>query len=343
MPAEDHVILCDGERLPGGNEELLADQVETGHELGDRVLDLDPRVHLHEEVLAVARQKAFDRPRGAVTSGSCGVDGDPSDPHSQRLVDGRRRRFLDELLVPALDRAVALPEVDHVAVAVREDLHLDVPRVDDEALDVDPRVREVLLSLARGRLERPLGLAGLPDDLHPLAPAPGGGLDDQRVADLVTEGDDVRRGRDRIDRTGNDRDARSPHGRSRSRLRAHQLDCLGGRPDPGQARPLDETRERGVLCQETVTRMYRLDARADSRLDEHVAPQVALGRGTGTHKVRLVGGAHVRAPPVRLRVHRDAPDPELAQRPEHPDRDLAPVCDEHLRERRHPTRILPEP
>ena len=53
VAAQDDVLLADGERLAGGDENLLADQVEPGHELGHRVLDLDPRVHLHEEVVAL--------------------------------------------------------------------------------------------------------------------------------------------------------------------------------------------------------------------------------------------------------------------------------------------------
>ena len=37
-------------------------------------------------------------------------------------------RFLDHLLVAALEGAVALEQVDDVALAVGEDLHLDVAR-----------------------------------------------------------------------------------------------------------------------------------------------------------------------------------------------------------------------
>jgi hypothetical protein len=43
----------------------------------------------------------------------------------------RARGDLDELLVAALDRAVALEQVHHVAEAVAEDLRLDVLGVDD--------------------------------------------------------------------------------------------------------------------------------------------------------------------------------------------------------------------
>ena len=55
--------------------------------------------------------------------------------------------LLDHLLVPALHRAVALAEVDHVPPAVAEDLHLDVAGLLDELLDVDRAVAEGRLGL----------------------------------------------------------------------------------------------------------------------------------------------------------------------------------------------------
>ena len=41
-----------GQRLAGGDAELGLDEVDARHLLGDRVLDLDARVALDEEVLA---------------------------------------------------------------------------------------------------------------------------------------------------------------------------------------------------------------------------------------------------------------------------------------------------
>ena len=52
-----------------------------------------------------------------------------------------------------LDRAVALAEMNDIAVGVGEDLHLDVARILEVALDVDGRVGEVRLALAPGALE----------------------------------------------------------------------------------------------------------------------------------------------------------------------------------------------
>ena len=57
-------------------------------------------------------------------------------------VEVRGGRDLDDLLVTALDAAVALTEVDDVASLVAEHLHLDVADCVDELLDVQPTVAE---------------------------------------------------------------------------------------------------------------------------------------------------------------------------------------------------------
>ena len=150
--------LRDAQRLAGGDAHLLAHDVDAGDHLGHAVLDLHAGVHLQEEVLAVVGEQAFDRARAAVVDRARGGDGDLAEALAQRGVDGRGRRLLDQLLVAALDRAVALAEGDDVAVAVGEDLDLDVARVGQVALEVDGRVAEELLALAGRALERRLEL-----------------------------------------------------------------------------------------------------------------------------------------------------------------------------------------
>src|SRR5204862_7517640 len=117
--------------------------VEAGDELGDGMLYLDPRVQLQEEVVAVTVEQPLDRAGAAVADRSGGVDAESANPLAELRVDRRRWRFLDEFLVAPLDRAVALAEVDHIAMRVREDLNLDVPRILEVTLDVDGGDREV--------------------------------------------------------------------------------------------------------------------------------------------------------------------------------------------------------
>src|SRR5438552_13517653 len=84
------------------------------------MLDLEPRVHLEEVELAAHVDEELHGARVHVA----GRAGHPTrrltEALAQRRVHEGRRRFLDELLVPALDRALALAEVDHVTVAIGE-------------------------------------------------------------------------------------------------------------------------------------------------------------------------------------------------------------------------------
>jgi len=52
-PAQGHVLLGEGQPLPGGDGELQVDEIKARHELRHGVFDLQPRVHLEKvEVLA---------------------------------------------------------------------------------------------------------------------------------------------------------------------------------------------------------------------------------------------------------------------------------------------------
>ena len=55
-----------GQALAGGHPQLLDDQVQPGHLLGHRVLDLDPRVHLEEVEAAGGVHQELERPRVGV-------------------------------------------------------------------------------------------------------------------------------------------------------------------------------------------------------------------------------------------------------------------------------------
>ena len=207
-------------------------------------------------------KQPLDRAGADVVDGLGGVDADLADALARSVVDDcGRRRLLDQLLVAALDRAVALAEMDHVAVAVGEDLDLDVARVGQVALEVDRRVGEELLAFAAGALERGLELVLVERDAKALAAAAARRLDRDRVADLGV--DHLRRGvdvGDRLGRSRDDRHARGLHQLARPRLRAHRVDRARGRADEDDPGLLAGAREVGVLGKEAVARVNRLGA-----------------------------------------------------------------------------------
>src|SRR5438874_799011 len=83
---------------------------EVGPRLGDRVLDLDAGVHLEEIESPLRVDEKLDRAGADVIDGLRRLHGDAAHLLARPLVDRQRRRLLDDLLVPALDRALALVE-----------------------------------------------------------------------------------------------------------------------------------------------------------------------------------------------------------------------------------------
>src|SRR5690606_4889657 len=89
---------------------------------------------------------------------------------------------LDQLLVAALQRALALPEVDRRTAGIPDDLDLDVPARPDQALDVD------LVAAEGGPGLRPAAGEGIfqprfvEDRPHAATPTAGHRLDHHRGA-----------------------------------------------------------------------------------------------------------------------------------------------------------------
>ena len=184
------------------------------HHLGDAVLHLDARVHLHEVEAAVAVEQELDgagalvvrrrrrrprrpRPSAAAASGLTAGDGASS-------MSFWWRRWM---------RAVALAEVDAVTLAVGEHLDLDVAR---RARCTSPRRRRRCRTRPRpppepdGRRRPARGLRG---DADALAAAAGRRLDHHRQADVARDHLGLRGALDRALGAGGDR---APRRRSSS-------------------------------------------------------------------------------------------------------------------------------
>src|SRR5436190_12159749 len=165
------LLLPPRQRLPAGDVDLRAHEVDADDLLGDGVLDLQARVHLEEVEVVFRRDDELARAGVAIVDAPRRRHRRLGHPLPQLVRVARRRRLLDDFLMPPLDRAVALEEVDDVAARVTEDLEFDVARLLDVLLEEEAIVAEGLHRLAPRRLDLRAKLAALADDLHPL-PAP---------------------------------------------------------------------------------------------------------------------------------------------------------------------------
>src|SRR6185295_19806412 len=113
-------------RLTAGNLDLKLDQINARDHLGHRVLDLQPRVHFDEVELARRRENKFDRAGIRVANRASGRERGLAKLFAQFWTDGRRRTLFNDLLMAALNRALAFEQVNQIAVMIAEDLHFDV-------------------------------------------------------------------------------------------------------------------------------------------------------------------------------------------------------------------------
>ena len=175
--------LLEAELFARGDADLLVDDIDAGDALGDRVLDLEAGVHLDEVELAVLVEE-LDRAGARVFELAHGGGADLADLVALFGGDGRGGGLFPDLLVAALQRAVAGAEMDGVALAVAHHLDFDVARLVEILLDVDAVVAEGGLGLGAGGRPGDRAVSSLLRDLHAAPAAAGRRLDDDRVADL---------------------------------------------------------------------------------------------------------------------------------------------------------------
>ena len=178
--------------------ELDVDEVDTGDLLGHGVLDLEARVRLHEERLSAVSEQKLE---SADTDETCGA-GERAGRLDQAVSDGLREirsgGELDELLVTALEGAVALPQVPDRAGRIGDDLDLDVARSLDQAFGVERADAESALRFGGAALEAGRNVVRPVDPPHASTAAAGDGLQqDRRLFGLFGE-----KGFDVFDRCG---------------------------------------------------------------------------------------------------------------------------------------------
>ena len=135
VPAPLQVVLLKRQLFARRGAQLPRHQIKPCDHFGHRMLDLKPRVHFEEVEFSGTVEQKLDGAGADIVDGARGGDRRLAHLRPQLRRDGRRRRLLDDFLMPALYRAVALAKMDQVTVLVGEDLKLDVAGVGDGAFE----------------------------------------------------------------------------------------------------------------------------------------------------------------------------------------------------------------
>ena len=321
----EHVV---GERLAGGDADLLLDELAAHDFLGDRVLDLDPGVHFHEiEVLGGFVDEVFDGAGVLIADVFDEIDGRLAHAGAELGGEQRRRAFLDDFLIPALHGAVALAEVDEISVGIADDLELDVVGIEDEFFEVTIAIAEAGDGFVRRGLEEADEFLFLETRTHAAATTAGGGLDHDGEADFfrLDEGG-FRVGHDAG--AGGDGDAVGDGGGAGGGLVAHHGNDGGGRANEGDAGAGANFREAGVFRKEAVAGVDGIRAGDLGSGDDAVDLKVGLLAGGGADADGFVGELDVHGIDVGLGVDGDGFDIQLAAGADDAEGDFAAIGDQ---------------
>ena len=168
--------------------------------------------------------------------------------------------FFQYLLVTPLYRAIALEQVNVIAMAVTKHLNFNVARALNIFFDQHRVVAKAVFGFPLTRCQRSCKVLRLLDDPHALATAAGTGLDQHRVANLcrfVLQQASVLIG---TVITRNQWHTSLFHQLLGGCLEPHGLNSRGRRPNKDQASFCTGLRKGVVLAQKSITRVNGLGA-----------------------------------------------------------------------------------
>jgi len=221
-----------------GDLNLVLHEIASVDFFGDRVFDLDACVHFHEVEIPVVVDEILDGTGILISDAFAELDRGIA--HLFAKLGGHERggAFLHDLLVAALQRAIALTEVHDAAVLVAEDLELNVVGIDDELLDVNGTVTESFFGLHASSVVALNEAALVAGDAHAATSTTGDGFDHHGITDLAGHTEGLGLIRDDAIAAGRNRNASGAgavtggifvaHHANRLGCRADELDIAGG-------------------------------------------------------------------------------------------------------------------
>ena len=309
-----------------GDEDLGPDQVDARHHLGDGVLHLDAGVHLNEVVVSVGVHQELHGAGADVAHAFRDLHGVGAELLPGLLRDGPGGGHLHHLLVAALQGAVPLAQVHHVAILVAQDLDLDVLGFHDELLDEDVVIAESLLGLALDQLKGGLHLLWRVAAAHAPAAAAPGGLQDHREAEAHGLLQRLVPVPQRLGAAGDDGHPAADGDLLGGQLVAHPGHGVGLGADEGDARLLAGPDEVRVLGEEAVAGVDGVHTPAPGEIDDLADVQVGpQGAVLLADEVGLVGLGAEETQGVLLGVHGHGVEAQVIAGPEDADGDLAAV------------------
>ena len=232
----------------------------------------------------------------------------------------------------ALDRTIALVQIEDVALLVADQLDFDVARLFDEFFDEHAVITEAGECFTADRIEALAHIGFAPRQPHALAATAGRSLHHHRIADASGDFDRVFGAGDLADKAGHDADARRLGAALGFDLVAHGGDSGGRWADEGDAGGAQRLNEAGAFRQEAIARVNGFGACRLAGGDDLVGDQIGFRRRRRADVHGFIGFAHMQGLGIGIGIDGHRLDTHRARRADHAAGNFTAVGDQDLRE-----------
>jgi hypothetical protein len=192
----------------------------------------------------------------------------------------------------ALDRTLSFIEVDDFAMVITQHLDLHVVGFGEIALDKDVIIAEGGIGFAACQVQRIKKLPRPGNDTHALAPTPGTGFDQKRVANVLNCGKKVGITEAATIETGDHRNAARLGEFASLGFAAHELDYFGFWSDEREIVRHAGSGEGSVFAQKTVAGMNGVDSGEAGDVKDSFLIEVCIYGRDAFERVSFVGQSH---------------------------------------------------
>ena len=311
VPDAHHIFLLGQlhhlavQRVPLRHLNLRAHEVDARHHFRHRMLHLNARIHLDEiPRLGIHIVQKLHRARVVIPDMLGQFQRRRAQLVPHRFIQRNARSNLHHLLITPLHRAIALVQMQNIAVLIAQNLHFNVLGVLHVLLEEHRRVAERAARLASRFIEQPLQILGFMHHPHPTPATTEGSFDDQRKPNLLRDLHRLGAGFNCVIRTRKHRHASGLGQRARLGFVAHLPQQLRARPHKCQPRLNARLGEIGVLGQKSVARMHEINPVLDSHSHDTLDIEIRAHRPLAhAHHIRLISLKPMHRQPVFLRIN----------------------------------------
>ncbi len=240
-----------------------------------------------------------------------------------------RGSFFQHFLVASLGGAVALAEGDRMALAVTENLHLDMASTGDIFFDKNAIVGKVIGAQATYRVPGLVQTGGVFTNLHSDATTASGAFQHHRVADLVCRCQGSLFVGEKVG-TGQQGNAGVFCQGTGGVFQAEGVHLLWRRADEGNTTGFTALHKVRVFTEKPVAGMHRLDAVLLHQGKQGILIQIGVAGATVAQAVGLVGLGHMQGIPIRFGIDGHGGNAEFFQGGNHTGGNGAAVGNQHF-------------